>query len=110
SNRGGKFTPSYFLNGNSNEANAGNPDFFGDGLLLNRGVTIIWVGWQFDVPESEDLLNFITPVAKYPEGSPIIARVRSDWTVEESTNNLSLGHHAQIAYPVYDPAADLHVL
>jgi endonuclease/exonuclease/phosphatase family metal-dependent hydrolase len=110
SNRGGKFTPSYFLNGNSNQADAGNPDFFGDGLLLNRGVTIIWVGWQFDIPESEDLLNFVTPVAKYPEGSPIIGRVRSDWTVDETTNNLSLGHHAQIAYPVYDSTAELHVL
>lgn len=110
SNRGGKFSPSYFLNGTGRTLDSNSPEIYGDGLLLNFGVTIIWVGWQFDVPESEDLLNFITPTAKYPEGSPIIGRVRSDWTLDEATNNLGLGHHMQIAYPVYDPTSELHVL
>ena len=110
SNRGGKFTSSYFLNGTGRVINPDEPDFFGDGLLLYKGVTIIWVGWQFDVPEGDENLNFVAPVARYPEGSPIIGLVRSDWTVDEPVFNLDLGHNGQIGYPVYDPNAEHHVL
>ena len=26
------------------------PEHFGDGLLMRNGVTLVWVGWEFDVP------------------------------------------------------------
>ncbi|MCB0667594.1 MAG: endonuclease/exonuclease/phosphatase family protein, partial [Saprospiraceae bacterium] len=110
SNRGGKFTPSYFLDGSGGALNAEIARNYGDGLLLEEGVTIIWIGWQFDVPEQEDLLNFNTPAIQYPEGTPIIGQVRSDWTLDAPTHNLGLGHRTQIGYPVYDPKSDLHVL
>ncbi len=110
SNRGGKFTPSYFLAGSNSDLDPDNAESFGDGLLLKQGVTIIWVGWQFDVPQSENLLNFIAPIAQYPEGTPIIGKVRSDWTLDEQAYNLKLGHRAQIGYPVYDPDSELHIL
>ncbi|NND32268.1 MAG: endonuclease/exonuclease/phosphatase family protein [Saprospiraceae bacterium] len=110
SNRGGKFTLSYFLDGNGHDLDPQNPLPFGDGLLLKRGVTIIWVGWQFDLPDHEQLLNFNTPTVKYPEGTPITGLVRSDWTVDEATNNLGLGHRNQIGYRAYDPASQLHKL
>ncbi len=25
---------------------------FGDGFLLEQGFTLLWVGWQFDAPET----------------------------------------------------------
>ncbi|MCB0688960.1 MAG: hypothetical protein KDC53_20620, partial [Saprospiraceae bacterium] len=110
SNRGGKFTPSYFLNGTGSELDPDAPEIYGDGLLLEEGITIIWVGWQFDIPDQKNLLNFVVPKASYPEGTPIIGQVRSDWTLDESTHNLGLGHRTQIGYPVYDPQSDIHVL
>ncbi len=109
-NRGGMFTPSYFLAGQGKVSDPDAAMAFGDGLLLRQGYTIIWVGWQFDVPEREDLLNFFAPVAKYPEGSPIIGLARSDWTLDEPTHNLKLGHRDQIGYPAYDLASDVHRL
>lgn len=110
SNRGGKFTPSYFLNGNGTWLDPESASTYGDGLLLEEGLTIIWVGWQFDLPDEKELLNFVTPTIHYPEGTPIIGQVRSDWTLDEATHNLGLGHRTQIGYPVYDPKSDLHVL
>ena len=52
SNRGGKFSPSYFNRaGKSRELDPNDPDYWGDGLLMRQGMTVIWIGWQFDVPE-----------------------------------------------------------
>ncbi|MDH3243720.1 MAG: endonuclease/exonuclease/phosphatase family protein [Saprospiraceae bacterium] len=110
SNRGGKFSLNYFLQGQGRILSVDNPEPFGDGYFLNQGITFIWIGWQFDVPETPDLLNFYTTTAKYPEGTPIIGLVRSDWVVDEPTNNLKLGHRAQIGYPPYEPDSDIHVL
>src|SRR3979411_2600617 len=38
---------------------------FGDNFLLERGYTLIWLGWQFDVPRSEDLIRLYTPIARH---------------------------------------------
>ena len=102
SNRGGKFTPAYFLGASGRLTDPNDPMQFGDGLLMQRGITMIWVGWQFDLPESDDLLNFVSPTAKYPEGAPIIGLVRSDWVVDEDTHELNLGHRTMQGYPVYE--------
>ncbi|NND08864.1 MAG: endonuclease/exonuclease/phosphatase family protein [Saprospiraceae bacterium] len=110
SNRGGKFIPDIFLNGHGRLEDPNDTWAFGDGLLLRQGVTFIWVGWQFDLPEDTSLLRFHTPIAKYPEGAPITGLVRSDWTVDERTQNLKLGHHRQVGYPAYDPASNIHKL
>ncbi|MDH3649975.1 MAG: endonuclease/exonuclease/phosphatase family protein [Saprospiraceae bacterium] len=110
SNRGGKFTPSYFMQGQGRTLTFDDPSIYGDGLLLEQGITIIWIGWQFDVPVSDELLNFFSPVAKYPEGTPIIGLVRSDWVVDEVTNHLKLGHRSQTGYIPYEPDSDIHIL
>jgi len=110
SNRGGKLVPALFLGGSGKEMSPDDPGTFGDGLLMQQGYTMIWIGWEFDVPESESNLNFHTPIARYPEGSPIIGRVRSDWTVDEDTKSLGLGHNQIIGYPAYDTNSALHVL
>jgi len=36
---------------------------FGDGFLLNRGYTIVWVGWEFDVARGPNVLGIDVPVA-----------------------------------------------
>ena len=111
SNRGGKFTPSYF-NGakKGKELDPNDPDYWGDGLLLNQGFTIIWVGWQFDVPDDPNLLKLKVPVAKQADGSSITGFVRSDWTVDKKVTSLGIGHRTQIPYPAIEIDTDVHQL
>lgn len=111
SNRGGKFSPGYFNRaGKSGELDPNDPDYWGDGLLMRQGMTVIWVGWQFDVPEEEHALNIQIPSAQNPDGSPIEGWVRSDWTVDAPTRFLRLGHRTQVSYPAIRLNSEEHTL
>jgi hypothetical protein len=58
-----------------------NPLFYdGDGLQLRLGYTIVDAGWQGDVAEGNDRLFPRFPVATQPDGSPIVANVRIEYT------------------------------
>jgi hypothetical protein len=101
SNRGGKALLSYF-NGGTWTLNPTLERDFGDEFLMRLGLTMIWVGWQHDVPPRRGLLRLHVPVAR--EGTrPIQGPVRSGWTVDRPTKTLPLGHRNHIAYPVSDP-------
>jgi hypothetical protein len=72
---------------------------FGDAFLLEQGYTLVWVGWQFDVPRDPSLLRLYTPAAKGISGL-----VRSEIIVDRKTTKHSLGDRDQmIAYPVANP-------
>ena len=101
SNRGGKATLSYF-NAAAGHRNPTTSEHFGDGFLMRQGLTVIWVGWQHDVAMVDDMLRSHLPVAS-EGGAPIKGWVRSDWTVDRAARSLSLGHRANIGYPVSDP-------
>ena len=108
SNRGGMASLPYFNGG----AWTRDPTFerdFGDGFLMRLGLTIIWVGWQHDVPRRKGLLRLHAPVAT-DEGRPIEGLVRSDWTVDRPTKALALGHRNHTAYPTSDPNHPNNVL
>src|SRR3989440_11248862 len=76
---------------------------------MRLNLTLIWVGWQFDVPRQPGLLRLRAPIAR--DGSaPIEGLVRSDWTVERSTTTLPLAHRDHVAYPVADPRHAANVL
>ena len=78
SNRGLKYL-AYLLDFGTMAAHPTAAEDFGDGLLLRLGLTIVWVGWQFDVPEDDpDRLGLEAPVATGPGGSPITGMVRAD--------------------------------
>jgi hypothetical protein len=101
SNRGGKALLPYFNRAtwSVDPSTAGD---FGDRLLMRLNLTLIWVGWQFDVPRQPGLLRLRAPIAR--DGTaPIEGLVRSDWTVERSTTTLPLAHRDHVAYPVADP-------
>jgi hypothetical protein len=101
SNRGSKAALAYFNDAQFSLDPRGSQDF-GDGLIMRKGITVIWVGWQFDVPPQPGLLRLTVPVAKQ-EGKPLHGRARSDWTVDHAVNTLYLGHRGHIAYPVANP-------
>ena len=99
SNRGGKAALPYFARAAWSVDPAVDADF-GDALPLRLGLTLIWVGWQFDVRRPRRL-RLDAPVAT-DGGRPIDGLVRCDWTVDERTSSLPLGHRGHRPYPVVD--------
>ena len=99
SNRGGKFSLRYFNRSSSSAIDPEKDGSFGEGLLMRQGLTVIWVGWQFDVPDGENVLKLKVPTLEGRIGVDLEGVVRSDWTVDEDCNTLTLGHRSQKGYP-----------
>lgn len=72
---------------------------FGDGFLMRRGFTLVWLGWQADVALDAGLMRMFAPVAKRP-GTPITGTVRSQWIPETKETEHNLGDRNHIPYPV----------
>jgi hypothetical protein len=102
SNRGGKASLRYF-NSATSSLDPTDLEHFGDGLLMRLGLTVIWVGWQHDVPLSEGLMRLHVPVAVDEDGRPLEGLVRADWVVDRPTNTLHIAHRNHVAYPALDP-------
>ena len=101
SNRGGKAALPYFNRAAWSLDPTTDADF-GDRLLMRLNLTVIWVGWQFDVPRYPGLLRLHAPIAGDAD-APLEGLVRSDWTIDRPTTTLSLAHRDHVAYPVADP-------
>ena len=110
SNRGGKFSPSYFNRATTRSLEPKDPEAFGDELLMRQGLTVIWLGWQYDVPKREGALRLNVPRARNLDGSPIYGLVRSDWTLDSPAKALKISHRNHIGYPVADPIYSKNVL
>jgi hypothetical protein len=110
SNRGDKFSPHYFNRAASASLDPDDPSAFGDALLLRLGLTVIWIGWQFDVPDQPGALRLHVPRARHADGSPITGLVRSDWTVDFPAASLALAHRDHRAYPVANPEDTANIL
>ncbi|MBL9198881.1 MAG: hypothetical protein JNL39_00185 [Opitutaceae bacterium] len=72
----------------------------GDGFLTRQGFTLVWVGWEFDVPSTPGLLRIEVPVAT-EHGRPIRGVVRSLFSVDARTRSYTLTDLA--AYPPAEP-------
>ena len=99
SNRGGKGLLSTF-----NYA-AGSKDprteaEFGDLFLLEQGFTLVWVGWQFDIPEEKGNVGITVPRADGVTGI-----VRSEFVPSAKTTRFNLADRTMKPYPVADPDA-----
>jgi len=77
------------------------PPEFGDNFLLKRGFTLVWVGWEFDVPPAAGLLSLHSPIATN-NGQPIYGLVRSEWEGDERLTTIPLGDRNLPGYPVAD--------
>lgn len=107
SNRGGKAALGYF-NQAQFSTDPTTKEHFGDGLLMRRGMTVIWVGWQFDVPRDPGRLRLRVPELRGE--TPITGLVRCDWTVEDPVSTLALGHRGHRPYRSVAPEDASHVL
>jgi hypothetical protein len=97
SNRGGMGLTGMFQYGANTEEGVG------DGLLMNQGYTLVWTGWQFDVPDEAGRLRVAVPAAKGQSGP-----VRMQVAVIERANQLSVADRGHIPYPAANPANPGH--
>jgi hypothetical protein len=80
---------------------------FGDDFLMEQGYTLVWLGWEFDVPPGPNALRLYAPMAQ-----GITGLVRSEITPDHKETRRSLGDRSALAYPVLhpdDPALTLTV-
>jgi hypothetical protein len=107
-NRGGKSILTTF------QKAAGSPDpttdaEFGDGALMRQGFTLLWMGWQWDVPVRPGVMRMEMPIAT-ENGKPITGLVRGNFILNERAPSASLADRNHLAYPVLDPASDENVM
>src|SRR5271169_4702817 len=62
SNRGGKGMLGMFDLNNGRQLRT--KEDFGDPLLFEQGYTLVWVGWEFDVPDRAGIIKLYAPVIK----------------------------------------------
>jgi hypothetical protein len=61
-----------------------------DRFLFDRGYTVAWIGWQFDVRPEPNRVRLYAPVAP-----GIMGKVRSDFVVSKRVEEHSVGHIIQ---------------
>jgi len=95
SNRGGRGMLGMFdLGGKPDPQTAAD---LGDPLLFQQGFTLVWVGWEWDVPKRAGVLRLDAPRI-----SGVTGPVRAEIVRNERVNRASLGDRAQTPYPVAD--------
>jgi Alpha/beta hydrolase domain len=85
----------------------GHPQHAGNGFLMRRGFTLVWSGWQGDVPPGVDRLT-----ARLPIVPGITGMVREEFIAENTgllgdTNVQELSEErfvGTLVYPIADPA------
>jgi Alpha/beta hydrolase domain len=88
------------------------PDF-GDGFLMRQGYTLVWVGWQFDIPRRSGLMALDAPPT-LEQGQPVNGRVSTSFTPNTADPTYPLddmGRYADTTrYPPVDPASPANAL
>jgi len=86
---------------------------FGDGFLMRQGYTLVWVGWQFDIPRRDGLMALDAPPV-LDQGKPITGRVSTTFTPNTADPTYPLddmGRYADTTrYPPLDPASAASML
>ena len=85
----------------------GHPQHAGNGFLMRRGFTVVWSGWQGDVPAGNDRLT-----ARFPIIPGITGMVREEFIAENTgllgdSNIQELSEErfvGTLVYPVADPS------
>jgi hypothetical protein len=90
SNRGSKASLRYFNQAQSRTA-PNNAEALGDGLIQRLGLSVMWVGWQPDVFAQDNNMS-----AELPRAIDSHGNARSDWTIEQQSNELGLAHRDSI--------------
>jgi hypothetical protein len=86
---------------------------FGDGFLMRHGFTVVWLGWQFDIPHGGGLMGLDAPAVNV-DGRPVTGRVTTRFVPNTADPTHSLADLARYAdtthYPPVDPASPANSL
>lgn len=78
---------------------------FGNGALMRQGFSLLWMGWQWDVPEGRMRMDMPTATEN---GQPITGWVRGNFIPGANATSASVADRGHLAYPVVDPASPEH--
>jgi len=84
----------------------------GNGFLMRQGYTIVWCGWQADVPPTPGLMGLHAPEALAPGGKLLVGKILCQFQADEGVSMLYLAdrqHLPHAAVDVHDPDAILQV-
>ncbi|MFN8061150.1 MAG: alpha/beta hydrolase domain-containing protein [Vicinamibacterales bacterium] len=82
-------------------------DEFGTGALMRQGYTLMWMGWQWDVPAGRMRMDM--PIAT-DHGKPITGLVRGNFILNTRADTALLADRNHDAYPVVEPTSGEHVM
>ena len=75
----------------------------GNGFLMREGYTVVWCGWQADVPDDPHLIGLQAPQALNADGSPLTARILHQFQSNEPVNVFHLADRNHNPHPPTDP-------
>jgi hypothetical protein len=107
-NRGGKSMLATFQKAKAS-LDPSTDEEFGDAALMRQGFVLLWMGWQWDVPERPGIMRMQLPIASNG-GSPISGLVRGNFILNERAATAPLADRNHLAYQVLDPASPENVM
>lgn len=93
----GRHTILEYLNRGDRTAALASEEFIGDDFLLKQGATLLWLGWQQDLPDNAGMMRLAGPVV-----ADIKGRVYGEFVVSSRVMDVSLGDRTSIPYAVAD--------
>ncbi len=105
-NRGTKRILPVFQNA-ANSADPSTVEEFGNGALMAQGFSLLWMGWQWDVPEGRMRMDI--PIATN-NGTPITGWVRGNFIPGLNLKTALIADRGHQPYPVVDPSSAEHRL
>jgi hypothetical protein len=105
-NRGSKRILPVFQDA-ANSADPTTPQEFGNGALMRQGFTLLWMGWQWDVPEGR--MRMEIPIAT-SGGQPITGWVRGNFIPGAGATSALIADRGHQPYPVVEPTSAEHRL
>lgn len=105
-NRGTKRILPVFQNGVGADDPSTETDF-GNGALMQQGFTLVWMGWQWDVPAGR--MRMAIPIAT-EAGRAITGLVRGNIIPGANATTALVADRGHEAYPVVNPDSREHVL
>jgi hypothetical protein len=74
----------------------------GNGFLMRHGYTVVWCGWQADVPPVPGLIGLQAPQALGPDGQPLTGRILCQFQANEQTPMFLLADRDHLPHPPAD--------
>ena len=74
----------------------------GNGYLMRRGYTVVWGGWQADVPPTPGLIGLHVPEAIGPDG-PLTGKIMCQFQCDVPTQVFLLADRQHLPNPAADP-------